>query len=718
MAESNYRQFLAVFIAEAEENLEALEQGLLELEARPNDAAVHNAVFRAAHTIKGSAGLVGQKAIQDFTHHLEDLLDRVRSGEIPADASLISLVLACVDCIRRMTANADAGREATEGIDLTETESKLRNYLPNAQGKEDGGSEEPRDDEPKASRRRHYHLRVVLGREVPTSGIDPLMFLEDIQGQAKILAFETDASALPAWDALNPVGWHLGWTMLLESPHGPEKIQDIFLFVADESRIELTELTDTFRDQEPEALETWRVDGKRLDELAQPERRRRTDRRAGLERRAPATDRRDGIDRRTGERAVGAPLEGTEAGRSDSLAEKSIRVDTEKLDKLLNMVSELVIAQSQISQFARELAGPHGDRLRDITAGIDKLSRQLQEHTMQLRMVHLGPVFYPFRRLVRDQALATGKQVRLLIEGEETELDKSLIAKISDPLKHMVRNAIDHGLETPEVREKSGKNPQGTLTLRAYTQGRNVVIEVADDGAGIRKARVLAKAQERGLIPPGVTPTDDEIHRLIFHPGLSTADKVTDLSGRGVGMDVVLSNVRDLSGEVEIDSVEERGTTFRIRLPLTLAILDGMVVEVGNEHFILPITSIEQTLRPEAGAIATAQGKGELLRLRDTWIPFVRMSNVFAVKGRTEDPTKALVVVLRQDRRRMALMIDRLVDQTQVVLKSLTGSIRAIEGVSGATIMGDGRVVLVLDPVGLMRHIFAGETRDAQHVPT
>lgn len=712
MAESNYKQFLAVFITEAQENLEALEQGLLELESRPGDSALHNSVFRAAHTIKGSAGLVGQKEIQDFTHHLEDLLDRVRSNEIPADPELISLVLTCVDLIRRMVQNADAGNPATSGIELKPTEEKLRAYLPHAE--EEGGDEPPGDprDGRVPDRRRQYHLNLLLGEGVPASGIDPFMFLEDILGQAKVLAFETDTHALPPWEVFEPEKWHLGFRLLLESAFGPEKIKDIFLFVSDESRIDLTELTDLYRDGHLEDLEPFRVAGLRIDELTKAERRRKDDRRVGLERRDPGLDRRNGIDRRTGERAIGAPLEGTESGRSEALVEKSIRVDTDKLDKLLNMVSELVIAQAQISQFARELAGTQGDRLRDITAGIDKLSRQLQEHTMQLRMVHLGPVFYPFRRLVRDQALATGKQVRLLIEGEETELDKSLIARISDPLKHMVRNAIDHGLETPEVRQKSGKSALGTLTLKAYTQGRNVVIEVADDGAGIKKSKVLAKAQERGLVPPGVTPSDDEIHRLIFHPGLSTADKITDISGRGVGMDVVLSNVRELSGEVEIDSVEERGTTFRVRLPLTLAILDGMVVEVGQEHFILPITSIEQTMRPEAGTIATVEGRGELLRLREDWIPFVRMSRIFGVKGRSEDPTKSLVIVIRQDRRRMALMIDRLVDQTQVVLKSLTGSLRAIEGVSGATILGDGRVVLVLDPVGLMRHIFQGDTRE------
>jgi len=332
---------------------------------------------------------------------------------------------------------------------------------------------------------------------------------------------------------------------------------------------------------------------------------------------------------------------------------------------------------------------------------------------MQLRMVHLGPVFYPFRRLVRDQGVLTGKQVRLAIEGEETELDKTLIAKISDPLKHLVRNAIDHGIETAEVRRAAGKSEQGTVTLRAYTQGRNVVIEVIDDGAGLRRERILAKAIERGLVAAGASLTDDEIHRLIFHPGLSTAEKVSDLSGRGVGMDVVISNVRELGGEVDILTELGQGTTMRVRLPLTLAILDGMVVEVGDEQFILPITSIEETLRPAPDAIATVEGRGELLNLRGQWIPFVRLGRTFSVPTAGEDPQKALVVVIAHEQRRAGLLVDRLVDQTQVVLKSLAGSLQAMEGVSGATILGDGRVVLVLDPAGLLRLVFRKEGRTA-----
>jgi two-component system chemotaxis sensor kinase CheA len=389
------------------------------------------------------------------------------------------------------------------------------------------------------------------------------------------------------------------------------------------------------------------------------------------------------------------------ANQENTAAETTVKVATDRLDNLINMVGELVIAQAMVAQDMTGLAAGN-QRLSRNMGHLGKLTRELQDLSMSMRMVPIHGVFQKMARLVRDLARKSGKQIEFAVVGGETELDRNVVEAISDPLVHMVRNAADHGLENPEDRIAAGKPAAGRLQLKACHQAGNIVIEITDDGRGLNKARILKKAIDAGLVNADDELSDAEIFKLIFHAGLSTAEKVTDVSGRGVGMDVVRKNVEALRGRIEISSTEGHGSTFTIRLPLTLAVIDGLVVRVGTDRYIIPITSIEQSIQPKAEQISTVQNTGEMLLVRGSLLPLFRLYRLFKAKPRTEDPTQALVVIVQHDQKRCCLLVDELLGQQQVVIKSLGESIGAVRGISGGAILGDGAVSLILDVPGLV----------------
>ncbi len=393
-------------------------------------------------------------------------------------------------------------------------------------------------------------------------------------------------------------------------------------------------------------------------------------------------------------------------------ADATLRVSMVRLDKLIDMVGELVISQAMISQDP-VIRQSNSQALERKVAQSDKITRELQDLTLSMRMVPLKGTFQKMARLVRDVAKKSGKEVRLVTEGEDTEIDRSMVDAINDPLVHMMRNSVDHGIEPPDQRAAAGKPAQGTVTLRAYHAAGKVVIEVQDDGRGIDTDRILAKAVERGLVEPGKELSQSEIYDLLFLPGLSTAEKVTDVSGRGVGMDVVKKNIESLRGRVEVSSAKGKGSTFTIRLPLTLAIIDGMLLKVGGETYVLPTLAIEQAFQPARESISTVTGRGEMVLLRGQLIPICRLHRLFGVAGAQEDATRALLVVIEQDGERVALLADALLGQQQVVIKSLGTSVGEIEGVSGAAILGDGRVGLILDAGGILRAALGTGAKDA-----
>jgi two-component system chemotaxis sensor kinase CheA len=390
----------------------------------------------------------------------------------------------------------------------------------------------------------------------------------------------------------------------------------------------------------------------------------------------------------------------TAAPRADAA---SIRVQTDKVDKLVNLVGEMVITQSMLAQIVSKFTLGQLSQLTEAVGAMERHTRDLQERVMAVRMQPIKTVFTRFHRLVRDLAGTLGKQIALEVSGEETELDKTVIDRIGDPLTHLVRNSVDHGVELPETRRAAGKPEQGVVRLHAFHQGGSIFIEVEDDGQGLDKARIQRKAVESGLMKDGEPLTDDQLYALIFRPGFSTAEKVTDVSGRGVGMDVVQRNIRALGGQVAITSARGASTKFTIKLPLTLAILDGLSVQVGDETYIIPLVNITESIRPKAGQVQTIVGEGEVVNVRGRVLPILRLYDVLGVTPRVTDPTQSLLVIVENGRSQVALLVDELVGQHQVVIKSLEANYQRVDGVSGATIMGDGRVALILDVPGLVR---------------
>ncbi|HBE01521.1 MAG: hypothetical protein A2096_11805, partial [Spirochaetes bacterium GWF1_41_5] len=586
MAE-DFSQFLNVFLSEAAENLEVLETEIINLEEFPDNPDILNKIFRAAHTIKGSAGLVGLTELQDFTHHLEDFLENMRSGKTAVSREAISSVLSSIDIIKAMLKNIKGGSEAGNGLDYSQVAQSLSAHT---QG---SGKKIIRDAVSAAWNR--FRITMELNRNIFRFGIDPLMFIDDLRKAGTLHDININETGLPEFENLDPSVLYIAWQAELESSRTIEDLKNIFLFVMDDSKITIEKIPENKKPQEAE--------------LHAPE--------ALRERKTQVSE--------------------------DSF----IKVSSEKLDRLLNMISELVISQSQVNSIAEKIKGPAGEELRVVSSGMDKLSQSLQEHTMSLRMINLGPTFTKFRRLVRDLAAEHGKEARLEISGHDTELDKNMIAKIDDPLKHMIRNSVDHGIETIQARRAAGKAECGTVFLNAWYEAGSVVIEVRDDGAGINKKRLLAKAVEKQIISGNEELSDAEIYRLVFHPGLSTAEKVTDISGRGVGMDVVLSNVKELNGNVDIFSEPGKGTRFKITLPLTLAIIDGMLTGAGREVYIIPIITVEETYRPTSVQIKSVEGKGELVQYRNDFLPLIRLHRIFSIPDAVTDPSRALCVIVK-----------------------------------------------------------------------
>ena len=669
MAGIDLSRFQATFFAESREGLAAMETGLLALEAGSADAETIHTVFRGAHSIKGGAATFGLRAIADTTHRLETLLDQMRGGKRTADAATIDALLAAVDVLRGMLARAEAGAPDTHGD--AALDARLAALLDAAPASTDAA---PRADvaatAPAAGAPARWRIRFAPHAGLFLSGNDPLRIAREL-AELGTLRTRCDLGALPPLRELEPTQSYFGYEFELDAATTRARIADVFAWVDGECELSI-EALDTVPAPAPlPAPETPSAP------LAAP----------SVVASAPAAP---GSDKR--------------AGETHDSSDNSIRVATGKVDALINLVGELVITQAMLRQQSAQLDPGVHDRLLNGLAQLERNTRDLQEAVMGVRMLPVEFVFSRFPRLVRDLGARLGKKVRLRTSGEGTELDKGVIERIVDPLTHLVRNAIDHGLESPEQRAAAGKDATGCVTLAASHQGGHIVIEVSDDGRGLDRARILAKAAERGLVVSDAM-SDADVWQLIFHPGLSTADSITDVSGRGVGMDVVKQNIVSLGGVVEIDSRPGRGMRVRIRLPLTLAILDGMSVAVGSETFILPLAYVIEALQPSRDDVRSIGGRSRVLRVRDEHLPLLPLADLFGVERRPDAAVEAdgLVVVLESEGRKLALEVDELVGQQQVVVKSIESNYRRVEGISGATILGDGRVALIVDVGGLVR---------------
>ena len=754
-------QFYQVFFEESAEHLAAMEALLLELDVENPDSEQLNAIFRAAHSIKGSAGTFGFSDLADTTHILENLLDRIRKHELALRADMVDAFLETGDLLKDMLAAHQGQGEvvpaAVEAIcqRLRSLSSDTGGEAPPAPAAQPTVAE--REAAPVDSGRKVFNIQFVP--TVVSAGGDGVRnFIEDLRhlGELDVLAQPDEASA--------GVGF---WQLRLKTEATQDAFEEQLDFIAEAGawRIEQDRaVTDSgdeafgFFGDAPGVPEAEQGYGFFEPVGAGDEAAATVDDSYGFFEPLPAVVAPAAAAPSAGEEGDGygffAPLPAAEpapppaavgeegdgygffaplptpapevktepapvaatvtplapekpaakespvrakaAAPAASGGDSSIRVSVEKVDQLINLVGELVITQAMLLQTAVQMQESAPERLVSGLAQLERNTRDLQESVMSIRMMPISFVFSRFPRVVRDLSGKLGKQVELKTSGETTELDKGLIERIADPLTHLIRNSLDHGIETPEKRVAAGKNPIGTITLKAYHQGGNIVIEVGDDGAGLNRQKILAKAKERGL-PASEHMTDQEVFGLIFEAGFSTADQVTDVSGRGVGMDVVRRNIQAMGGRVEIDSMPGIGTRMTVRLPLTLAILDGMSVAVADQTYILPLSYVVESLQPQSGDIKTLSNQARVIQVRGEYLPVVVLHELFSFRSAVTDFTQGIMVVLDADGSKAALFVDALVGQHQVVIKSLEANYRRVAGVSGATIMGDGHVALILD---------------------
>ena len=671
-----------IFIQEAEENLVILENAIISIEQDPGDENTINEAFRAIHSIKGGAGLAGFSGIKDFTHLVEDLFEYIRSGELKVKPDHISLILESLDIIKLMIANIREEADSNQGIETAGTMEKIGQIIEALKK----GTSMPGEGQnaPAAGKTRNlFYISLDFYPEIFATGIDPAMFISDLKKAGEILFIYTDRTGFPPEERFDPEKFYLKWQLFYSSEKTEKDLRDIFIFVADESQIQVVDLgAVAAQGQDPGE---YRIQGRTIKDFESL---------AGSEVKAP------------GEAATQVPVEddrrkfgrrSTDRKEPEAGASSFIRVQTEKLENIFNTVSELLISQARLSMLTEEYEDEINDNFSAVSDSLKNITGILQEQITSLRMMSLSSTFDRFKRVVRDIATERGKQVQFIVSGQETELDKNMIEKLNDPLKHLVRNCIDHGIETEEERIRKGKSPQGQLTISASIESGKVVLEVKDDGAGIDQEKLLSKARERGIIKEDQALTEGEILNLIFHPGLSTAEKITDLSGRGVGMDVVKSSINELHGDIELKSQKDEGTSFRLHLPLTLAILDGMLVSVGMEKYILPTLSILEIFRPQKEHLKTISGRGEVVFFRGEYIPLLRVHRVLGVEHAIEYAVDAELIVVFSGGNKAALLVDTVLEQFQIVLKSLQRNFRKVEHISSATILGKGDVALILD---------------------
>ena len=648
------RQFHQTFFDESQEGLVSMESALLQIEqslstALPNqamtsDPEVLNTIFRVVHSIKGGASTFGFGWVADFSHLLETLLDDVRAGHRQVDRHIAGLLLRAVDCLQILLSSARSGSSVDPAaIEEVTAELEALHLTPTpAMGIDLAatGTATGKADT--------WRIRFIPKANLFFSGNDPLRVLRELSTLGE-LQVETDMARLPPWAELDAEICYLGWTLQLSGTVTRDAIAEVFSWIADDCELEIQPIQD-----QPVARKA-----------------------------ASAT-----------------------AGDSDADQAKargtSIRVSTHKMDTLVDIVGELVITQTILNQTVAQFGPDSGQRLNAALAQLERNLRQLQENVMRIRMLPIGFVFNRLPRLVRDISQQLGKQVELKISGEGTELDKTVIERISDPLLHMVRNSLDHGIETPQERRAAGKPEIACIRIDASQHGGHVIVEIDDDGRGLDQEKILQRAVERGLIAVNTKLSVEQIAELVFLPGFTTADSVSDLSGRGVGLDVVRNNIYSLGGNIDVRTQAGHGTHFTIRLPLTLAILDGLGVQVGRQTYIVPLTSITESMGLAAEQIRRLPGGEEIFQFRQEYVPLIRLQRLFADTSNTDDSARGIVVVVEANGRRAGLFVDDLLGQQQIVIKSLESHYRRVDGISAATILGDGTVALILDIGGLV----------------
>jgi two-component system chemotaxis sensor kinase CheA len=673
------------FKDEALELIQELEAALLELEESPEDSSPIDRVFRALHTLKGSGGLAGFDNVAGFCHEAETVFEQVRSGERKVDEKLVSLTLSAQDHLKGMIM-AEFGADPVDDDLTAELVASFQALMP---FHHEAGPKVTTAAMVTPTDQTTFRIRFRPMPNLFLQGVQPHFLLGELQrlGEALVVA---QLDAIPALDELNPEECFVYWDVLLTTDQDEDAIRDVFIFVEDDCELMIQKIDDGSQLDPPE-------DYKRLGEI--------------LVERGDLSEE-DLVKFLKEKKRLGEAL--VDEGAVDSIkiqsalaeqervqtlrrerkandAMESIRVKSDRLDKLVNLVGEMVTVQARLSQFANSRLDAD---LLSVAEEVERLTWDLRDQVLTIRMLPIGGTFTRFKRLIRDLGSELGKDVLLVSEGGETELDKTVIDQLNDPLVHMVRNSIGHGIESPAVRQAIGKPGKGRITLSAKHSGASVILTVADDGAGLDVKRIRAKAIEKGMISEQAELTEREIYALIFEPGFSTAQEVSNVSGRGVGMDVVRQAIDALRGSIEVRSEEGKGTTFSLKLPLTLAIIDGLLIDIGTEHYVLPLSAVEECIELTRDEVEQSHGRN-LVKIRGEIVPYVRLRDVFKINS--ERPEIEQIVIVNLEGLRVGFVVDHVVGEHQTVIKNLGRMYQDVNGVSGATILGDGRVALILD---------------------
>jgi two-component system chemotaxis sensor kinase CheA len=716
----SFDHILPTFIAESEELLEAMERGLLELESSgaSNDAV--NGIFRVAHTIKGSAGLFGLNHVVRFTHIVENVLDRVRSGRLQLESTLVRLLLKCCDHIRLLIAEVSSGNmneepaleqqgepllvELSRFLEAAAAAAPVTASSPLPAAAQPAASAVAPSSPATAAAAEEWRIVFDQAPNVLRGGQCPLSLIRYLADIGEVIAVQTTLEALPEAEELDPEQCYLGFDIRLKANTQKQALESVFEFVLDEARLRIHPPPQLQAQwiRQLEALSTDLPLGQMLRQcevLTQHELDTALALQASYGGSRPLGTllvEQGWLDARVVEAALRRQIAqngGKPRAPAGTPERQSIRVEALKLDHMIDLVGELITAAAAASVSARKAGNTE---LQECTAHLNQLVEEVRESALKLRMVKIGVTFDRFRRVVHDVAHELGKDIELEISGQDTELDKTVIEKIGDPLTHLVRNAIDHGIESADKRLAAGKPARGTLRLNAFHDSGSIIIEVSDDGGGMRRDRILAKAIERGLIEHGRSLDDDEIFALVFEPGFSTAEQVTNLSGRGVGMDVVKRNITALRGSIAIRSQEGQGSTISVRLPLTLAIINGFLVGVEDAAFVVPLEMVDECVGLHAERDAS------YINLRGQVLPLIRLRELFSLPGRPRH--RESVVVVRTGARRIGLIVDELLGELQTVIKPLGVMFRSLKGISGSTVLGNGDVALILDVPALAQY--------------
>ena len=661
-------QHQLAFIEEAKELLTLLEENLLALEEAPEDSEIINAVFRALHTIKGSGGMFGFEKIEEFTHDLENAFELVRNGEVSISSELIDLTLAARDEIQALVREAEENtpdhREDARKLLLT----KLQILINSPQPPLSTSFSDPEETDLSKETNTLSTFNIFFRPEPQAfaHGSDPLMILGELRELGE-LTVTPKLNGIPPLENLDPETSHFAWDMTLKTYADENAVKDVFIFVGDDCDLEIIQQTAEEASREETSIET--------QPMSTPE-------------------------------TMSSPTSEQQKGSTNQLDRKTqstVRVPSERLDKMINLVGELVIAQARLSQLSH---ASKNTEIASVAEEIERLTSDMRDTTMGMRMVPIGSVFGKYKRIVRDLTHDLNKLVTIETEGGETELDKTVIERLHDPMVHLIRNAIDHGIESPETRIQAGKKECGCVQLTATHSGAYVLISVIDDGAGLNKDQIMAKAIAHGLTHSDANLTDREIFDFILHPGFSTKQEISALSGRGVGMDVVAKSIQQLGGRVQIDSEQGIGTTITMRIPLTLAIIDGLQVRINDADYVLPLGAIEECVEMTESEQSKDRYR-RILNIRDEMVPYVSLRDLFAVEGKR--PVHEKIVIINDDGNRFGIVVDLVIGELQAVIKPLGKLCRDIAEVSGATILGDGTVALILDLGRIFDAVYAIE---------